>query len=884
MYIRSPDPRHRVFVGRSTALDVLDRVWREAEPGRPSLVVVTGPEGIGKTALIQQLAVTHTGTLLLRAGGTQSEAGLAYGLLEQLLGPLPSPADVRQAGAWLLDEITGPDRTDPVIMVVDDVHWADHESLYAIGYALRRLRSTRLMVVMTACRIGDHRLPAEVLRLFEADGTVQLRLAGLDTAAVIELSERLTARRMSRQTALRLCEHTGGSPLHIRSLLTRLPRHELANPDRPLPVPGSLAVQVIAALARCGPAGTELVSAVAVLGERCRLDLAAKLAQTDDPLQALDQAIAEDLLQDEVETGYVRFPSPMTRAAVYQTYLSPSRRALLHERAAGLVLDAESRLAHRCRSGVGPDHKLADELTRLGNAQQTAGHWAGAARSFTEAARLSTGSARAERLTLNAAESQIVMGTADLDSLTAQVRGLPASALRSYVLAVLELNAGRLDEAGILLEDAGQRAGPSGSGADADPEVLARVAGELALLRVMQGDVQAAAKLSDQALRTAPRSAGWGLARYFSCFCQGKAGGAAAALSTLSRLPAPAAATGADLEMLLGRARLRIWADDPGGAASDLNGILNSPARLPARLHLLARLMLAEADHLRGNWDEALAGHWAALALAGDTGHLLFAPLCHSGAALVLAGRGEWDAAERELQAAAGLPASALSDDHIGVAAVHLAAARGDADGVLQAAGPRCEDLLVGALAVLGRLDEAETVVRKLERRAGDRPSALAAAARARGHLHAARREPGPAATAFETALELLTELQYPFPRALTELDYGAFLRRLSRRTQATGHLETARTLFDPLGARPYLERCDRELAACRGQTHRQARGGLTAQELTVARHAARGLTNRQIARELVVSVKTVEYHLSHIYPKLQIQSRTQLALWLAQS
>jgi DNA-binding NarL/FixJ family response regulator len=119
----------------------------------------------------------------------------------------------------------------------------------------------------------------------------------------------------------------------------------------------------------------------------------------------------------------------------------------------------------------------------------------------------------------------------------------------------------------------------------------------------------------------------------------------------------------------------------------------------------------------------------------------------------------------------------------------------------------------------------------------------------------------------------------------LVRLSYGTFLRRSGRRREAAGELEAAHRTFQRLQATPYLERCARELSGCGRVTVRRRNAGhpvLTAQELTVARLAVRGMTNRQIARELVLSVKTIEYHLSNSYTKLGITSRMGLIEQLA--
>ena len=166
------------------------------------------------------------------------------------------------------------------------------------------------------------------------------------------------------------------------------------------------------------------------------------------------------------------------------------------------------------------------------------------------------------------------------------------------------------------------------------------------------------------------------------------------------------------------------------------------------------------------------------------------------------------------------------------------------------------------------------------------RRSVMASAARARGTLEAAHGHAERADAAFRDGLKHASDLPLPFERALLETAYGRYLRRAGRHDESAAHLQAARTRFAQLDARPFLERCDRELTAC-GRTlpKRTAdpRTSLTPQELAVARLVATGRTNRQTAAALVVSVKTIEYHLGNAYAKLGVTSRTQLALALLQ-
>jgi DNA-binding CsgD family transcriptional regulator len=198
-------------------------------------------------------------------------------------------------------------------------------------------------------------------------------------------------------------------------------------------------------------------------------------------------------------------------------------------------------------------------------------------------------------------------------------------------------------------------------------------------------------------------------------------------------------------------------------------------------------------------------------------------------------------------------------------------------------------DLLADAWSALGEEERAARALapyEELATRRGHR-GALLVAARARGTLEAARGDTRAAERAFRSGVEHAAHVQAPFDRALLYLAYGGFLRRTGKRTRAGEQLNRARDLLVRLDARPDLERCERESAAC---GLRPAERGprpwgaalLTPQELAVARLVASGLTNRQVARELVISVKTVEYHLGRIFPKLGVDSRTRLAAQLA--
>ena len=229
-----------------------------------------------------------------------------------------------------------------------------------------------------------------------------------------------------------------------------------------------------------------------------------------------------------------------------------------------------------------------------------------------------------------------------------------------------------------------------------------------------------------------------------------------------------------------------------------------------------------------------------------------------------------------------------------------MAEARADYTGVLRALDPLRQpwagasidepgawpwpDVYANALAIEGRYDDADAFLRPHEELALERGhlSARARLRYARGRVLGGTGDLVAARAAFEESAALLEDLPLPYDRARTHFAWGQTLRRAGKRREADPVLQTARDLYDRLGATTYVERCDRELKA--GGVH-AARGteqpvdALTPQEEAVAELVASGLSNREVAAELFVSMKTVQYHLTRIYAKLGVRSRTELAV-----
>lgn len=465
-----------------------------------------------------------------------------------------------------------------------------------------------------------------------------------------------------------------------------------------------------------------------------------------------------------------------------------------------------------------------------------------------------------------------------------------------YVLGRLAMVTGRLPEAEAHLQRAWRACDPA-----VDAPLGARVASMLAFHCIFEARCLEGAQWAEHALRLDPQAGGTDMVRFLQLVGLATSGRPDHALALAANLPDPQQASISELDALFGRGLVRTWTDNLAGAHHDLAGLVAAARDRSAPFRVFGLAGLAQVEYRRGRWDDGLVHAELAVSLANDTDQHWLAVYGHVMAALVLAARGEWPAAEAHVAAGWAATSGWQYPSQVAYAALadaQLRAAQADPAGVIRALSPMLalerrdgidepgvvpwHDLLVDAWVAVGEHDPAAALLDWWEPRTADRRrhSTQAAAARARGNLEAARRNPAAAERAFRAGLEHAEQVDDPFGQAVLEAAYGRFLRRIGRRAAASAQLQGARDTFARLGARPHLERCQRELVGCGlspARRHDRAAVHLTPQELAVARLAASGLTNRQVAAELVVSVKTVEYHLAKIYTKLGITSRAEL-------
>jgi DNA-binding CsgD family transcriptional regulator len=586
------------------------------------------------------------------------------------------------------------------------------------------------------------------------------------------------------------------------------------------------------------------------------------------------------------------------KAVVYDD-IGQVERVRLHTQAAQ-HLHGEEALLHLVSAAHGPNSAVASELARCAREHSARGDRHRAAELHLKAARMSSAGEFADANLMDAVALYLLAGDVTTAiGLAGALGDVDPCAQRFHLQAKVAQLAGQPRQAEDLAMQAWDR------GDELDPEGRGPVAAILAQLCNSRGDGQEAARWAERALAldlpteladstAAARAVGMAIDGHLTD-----------ALTLLEHgIPVePAAVPPGQHHQLCARGALRAAVDDLAGAAADLNALRVTSGGDVAPNRMVAMGVLAVIEYRRGNWDGSTALVSQGLSLAEDTGQVWIQGFMHAVAVKPSAGRGQWDEAERHLEEARGL-VSALGDPATFVvceeAAVHIASCRGDPEQVIARSemlhslpsGPTREPGLLdwpvqraAALIELDRLDDAaeEIAAGETLARARNSRSRLAGLARARGELATARRHHEAARTAFDESLTLGAATASVLDVALTHASYGRFLRRRGEKRAAVDQLHTARQTYIELGAVPFVERDDAELSACGVHPKPDDSTGpvMTPQEQIVAGLVSQGMTNQEVARHMVLSVKTVGYHLSNIYTKYDIHSRTQLVALL---
>ena len=885
------------LVARDAELESLRDLRQRTETDGAVVALVSGPAGIGKTALADEFCREQPAKAVRRATAVPWESDRPFSVLEQLLETTVA-GDPVAAGAALVD-------SGATVVVVDDAQWCDAESVRSLSSAVRHHPRAPLLILLV--RRDGPGGTAELDELIARTASHRIDVSPLTPPGLRDLA---AAHGVGLPASLveRLHAHTAGIPARAVDLFTELPAEIWHEPEPLLPPTMAVRSATTARLADCSPQAAVLVEAVAVLGSPASLTEAAKLADLDDPVAAMDTAATTGLLTTFVrrDSHMLVLPGSMELAAVVDS-LDVARRTGLHRRAAEIVEDPARRLGHRVQAALLPDAALADQLDALATARSGEGAWAEAGELLTKASRLTVEPHLRDERLVRAVDAFVGAGNVPRASAyIAEIESLRETPMRNAVLGYLAIVRGRQTEAEARLSRAWDLVV-----ADREPEVAALICQRYVLHSLARCQGSELVDWADRAIQLGGQASparveaeairGLGLAGAGQ-----PAEGSAAYADLATRVPSGAQTQRARM----GAGWLNLVLDRVDDAIGDLEtavptGFLGGSQRIS----LWARAWLARAHFARGSWSTAIDIVLEARNLVDRTGIELLGPLIHWTTTQVYALRGQWALAEASLRAGAAGPHDyPIMRVPSCLARAHYAEARADYAGVLRALEPLTQpwargnvdepgfwpwvDIYANALVLENRCDEAETFLDRYQHTAEQRPqrSPLARLGYARGRLLGASGELDAAREAFENALGLLDSLPLPYDRARVNFAYGQTLRRAGKRREADAVMTTARELYARLGAETYVRRCDRELKAAGLGTTRSdpvpvsesAFEALTPQERAVAGLVARGHSNREVAAEMFLSPKTIQYHLTRIYMKLGIRTRSELAAYQA--
>ncbi len=829
------------MIGRDAEVTRIGALIADARSGRSGTLLVTGEPGIGKTSLLAHARAEAAGMTVLESSGLEAEANLPFAGLAGVLRPVIDR----------FDELPAP----------------------------------QAEAVRGALGLGP---------LVPADAATIVRECAPAPPAADVLR--------------RLVHAAGGNPLALAEAVRALSDRQLAGRE-PLPDPLPVGPHLRDALLRDVnglPEATRRALLLAAADEGATTQLADALGRESLTLGDLEPAERVGIVR--VDPAAVRFRHPLVRAAVYEASDASGRRSAhqAHAAAAGRAGEAvalDRRAWHLALAATGPDADVASELEEAAARAVARNAHAAATQALESAARLSPDATTSGRRLLAAGQAALVAGL--FDRATALLEEA-AGGGDPHVTGEATVTRGFVE----ALAGSGRRAVDLlVAGADAmapvAPPAAAALLAEATLPCQLRWDMERARTLAGRAVALSdgapPPVAAVARAAFIT---------AHAWRGVTPEVPPELAGTLASMAQTGDRAgyywsvelsQLYVLAERYDEALAQIETFVRA-ARATSAPSALPLLLGFHADTIvrLGRLPEARAAAAEAVATAADTGQPGFRGFAlsmlarvealagldaecrrHAGLAIETVDVTESDALRGFCGAALGL---------LGLAAGDLEEAPGHLEAVHQQAlrggltNPMLLPYLQDLVEVQVRLgDPAPESLAELERQAGMTGASwpAAAAARCRGLL-----APDDGFEAeFETALALHARTPTPIEEARTLLCHGERRRRARRMRDARPPLARALTLFEASGAAAWAERARRELRAAGARLHDArpvAGASLTPQELQVALAVAGGAANKEAAAALLISPKTVEYHLAKVYAKLGVHSRAELATRLA--
>ena len=898
-------------MGREPELDALDEFL--AAGLSPRTLVLTGGPGIGKTTLwdaglgrarergLRVLAARASGADtrlsfaalidLLDGVGTDELAALPppqRGALEVALyraEPTGSPPEVHAVALGVLNALRSLAAERPLLVAVDDVQWLDRPSEDALAFAARRLDTAALSFLL-ARRPGR---PSDVERALEEKDLRRLEIRAPSLGAIRHLLSERLGLSLPRHVLRRLYDATLGNPLFALELGRKLVEDGLPAVGEDLPVPDAVEDLLGTRVAGLPDTVRRVLLGVA-LSPTLRVSQLSSIADTN----ALDAAVAAGVLV--VEGDEVRVTHPLLAAAAVRHSPAADRREL-HRELAGVAGEGELRTRHLALAASRPDATLAATVASAAASAAGRGAPHAAAELAEHALRLTPpdDARRHERVLELAAYLEVAGEKRRLTALLEpQLDSLPPGAMRAR--AFLLLISGEIRGNDDILRYVEQGLVESGADATSRGWLLAAMSENAAVVRV-----ERIAEAEAWALEALPAEAGIDpelerRALYALAWARSLGGGAIDDLCDRFRAASPVASYIAGSPERVAGQRL-VWRGEIAEARRVLTRELDAAdERGELSSYALARLHVCELELRAGEWSaaERLLDEWAVSAER----ELLHWPMYERCRALDAAGRGlpdeargwateaigraeatgvRWD----QLEARRALGIAELLDHEPGRAAEPLGRVwnHTESEGVLDPGAFPVAPELVEALVELGDLAEASTVTARVRELAEQQshPWGLATARRCASLATLALRFDEIAVADLEQSAEDYRRLGLRFDSARSQLALGRSLRRFRKWGPARETLEKAITTFEEIGSPGWVEATRAELDRVGARRPPQV-GELTTTERRVAELASSGLTNKEIAQTLVVTVSTVEFHLSNTYAKLGIRSRSQLA------
>ncbi|WNG87334.1 AAA family ATPase [Mycobacterium sp. ITM-2016-00317] len=883
---------------------------------QPVGLLIEGEAGIGKTTLLAGLVerAAGAGFAVLTAHTTAGEAGLAHSATADLLGAvdpdivsaLPDmqrlaadrvlqrapgagrPTDERVTAAAVLAAVQAVCAQTPVLIAVDDVQWLDPSSRMVLGFVARRLKGPVGVVVTERTGPSTGERAASWLQV-GTGGLTRVQVDPMSLGALHSMLAARTGRRFSRPAIVRIAELSGGNPLYALELA----RVTDGDPSRPgLRLPSTLAELVRLRVGGLDDdvrdvllaAASETLPTVDVVAATVGLS-------AEQVTRHLEAAEVEGVVV--IEGNRVRFTHPLLAGGIYDS-APPARRREFHRRLAERNTQPELRARHLAMSATVADDATLAALDAAADSARSRGAPAAAAEFMELAIRL--GGDKVSRR-IRAAEHHHAAGetTRAAVLLDSVLDDLPPGVLRALAL---DLRAGVLifddDYAGAvtLLEQA--CADVVGHGAVHVSSLL--------MLAFAQGMMGAFADQLTVVARAVEVAEGTGVPSLIS---------QALAMSVYVNCRA---GRGVDGDALGRAIELEAVHEDVpipfrGGT---INGVTLAVAgRLPEAdgqlTEIAERCLQRGAEHdvmamaglraqvaiWRGRYEEADRHAADLLERAGQVGGSLVVATGVSAAVAAYRGRDTHarELAHRALELGAGqVPPTAWARSALAfldVACGEHARAADVLAPLLPVHRPFAGTELmwcwflpdaVEALIALGRHGEAEPMIEAFERNGArlDRPWQLAVGNRCRALHSAAGGDLEGALAAVERAMAQHGRLAMPFEQARSRLVMGDVQRRLRRRDAAARSVRAALAQFEELGVPVWADRARKELARI-NVADRSGGAALTDSEQRIAELVASGMTNKEVAETLYVSVKTVETNLTRVYRKLGIRSRSQL-------